>query len=167
MQGLRAIFQMLLSNVVLHIPSFPTIEARRAPLTTAVMLTRLPGSTGQCPVTKSRHILPFLGNNLSVTIPQHEEHRPSFTAEKNSSTPPPYQWLLQFSCRRHCIHKSILWNAPIRERCNKIHLYYWNINYVCKETGFFSMSSPATSPSSAELSIEQDREVVHRPPASS
>lgn len=36
------------------------------------------------------------------------------------------------------------------------------------------MSSPATSPSSAELSIEQDRgdsaqhrEIVHRPPASS
>lgn len=45
MQGLRAIFQMLLSNTVLRIP---TSEARRATLTRAVMLTRLLGHTGQC-----------------------------------------------------------------------------------------------------------------------
>lgn len=71
-----------------------------------------------------------------VTIPQHEEHHPSSTAEPFPSTSPPYQWLLQFSCCRLCIHKSTLWNAPIQEQCNKTHLYYWNINCVCKETSF-------------------------------
>lgn len=147
MQGLRAIFQMLLSNTVLRIPSFPTSEARRATLTRAVMLTRLPGHTGQCLVTKSRHILPSLEGSLEissqVTIPQHQEHHPSSTAEPYSSTSPPHQWLLQFSCCRLCIHKSTLWNAPIQEQCNKIHLYYWNINYVCKETGFFFHELPS------------------------
>lgn len=93
-----------------------------------------------------------------VTIPQHEEHQPSSTAEPYSSTSPPYQWLLQFSCRRLCIHKSNLWNAPIQEQCNKIHLYYWNINYVCKETVFFFPWAPQPPPPvSAELSTEQDR----------
>lgn len=141
MQGLRAIFQMLLSHTVLHIPSFPTSEARRARLTRAVMLTR----SVSCHQGQAHPSFP--GKTSQVTIPQHEEHQPSSTAEPHSSTSPPYQWLLQFSCCRLCIHKSNLWNAPIREQCNKIHLYYWNINYVCKETVFFPRAPQPPPPS--------------------
>lgn len=43
---------------------------------------------------------------------------------------PLYRQLLWFTCCRSCIHKSTLRNAPIRERRNKTHAYYWNSN-VC------------------------------------
>lgn len=50
---------------------------------------------------------------------------------------PLYRQLLQFTGRRFCIHKSTLRDVPIREWCNKIHPYFWNINFCLQRNIFF------------------------------
>lgn len=147
MQGLRAIFQMLLSNAVLHIPSFPTSEARRAMLSRAVLLTRLPGHTGQCPVTRSRHILTFLGNNL----PGDNSPAQGVSAQLHS-------WAIFQYIPPHtngsCSSVAVV-SASINQLYGMHQFRSSAIKYTCiigistmfAKKQVFSVSSPATSPS--------------------